>query len=180
MRSEDTAGLADWYDKLSSGYDELYAKEQSVKYNAALEAVGGCRFDVVVDVACGTGLFLDRLRTTCGLVVGVDVSREMLEKAKTHAATENVSLVRADCAWLPLKDEMTDCIFAISLLKTGGLMRRQVSEMARTVKGDGLLVGTLFRDDDGMSLSKLGLNSTAKLKDLSSRESLFLIRRAML
>ena len=180
MRSENTAGLAEWYDKLSSGYDELYAQEQSVKYDAAMEAVGGRRFDVVVDVACGTGLFLDRLRTTCGLVVGVDVSREMLEKAKTRAAGGNVVLVRADCAWLPLKDEMADCIFAISLLKVGGPLKRQLSEMARVVKGQGFVVGTVFRDDEGMPLNEPGLDSTVKLKDVSSRESLFLIPRAML
>ncbi len=179
MRSEDNAGLVEWYDKLARGYDELYAQEQAVKYAAALEFIGDRRFDVILDVACGTGLFLDKLRTLCRLVVGVDVSRGMLEKAKKSAGG-NVCLVRADCARLPLMNEMADCIFTISLLKAGRQLEGQVSEMARVVGREGLVVGTMFRDGEETSPSKLGFGNTVELKDLSSRESLFLVRRAML
>jgi ubiquinone/menaquinone biosynthesis C-methylase UbiE len=179
LRSEDNAGLVEWYDILAGAYDELYAQEQVVKYAAALESIGDRRFDVIVDVACGTGLFLDRLTILCELVVGVDLSRGMLEKAR-RSAGGNVSLVRADCARLPLKDEMADCIFAISLLKAGRELEGQVSEMARVVRRQGLVVGTVFRDGKETSPSKLGFDNSVELKDLSSRESLFLVRRAML
>lgn len=181
MRSDDTAGLIEWYDKLSGGYDELYAKEQSAKYHAALEIVRARKFDVVLDVACGTGLFLDRLGMISDLVVGVDASREMLEGAKRRGASGSVSLVRADCAWLPLRDEMADCVFAISLLKAdGGQLGEQVAEMSRVVRQEGFVVATVFREDDRVPLKVPGLVSTVKLKDVSPREALFVFHRAML
>jgi ubiquinone/menaquinone biosynthesis C-methylase UbiE len=181
LRSDDMAALVEWYDKLSGGYDELYAKEQSAKYDAALEIVGAREFDVVLDVACGTGLFLDRLGMMSGLVVGVDASREMLEGAKRRGASGKVSLVRADCAWLPLRDQVADCVFAISLLKADGeQLGEQVSEMSRVVRQKGFVVATVFRKDDRVPLNVPGLVSTLKLRDVSSREALFVFHRAML
>ncbi len=174
MRAKDTAELVEWYDKLSGSYDELYAEEQSVKYDLALKTVGGRKFDIAIDIACGSGLFFAKLRMTCGFVVGVDVSREMLEKAKTRARNQDVGLVRSDCYMLPVKDESADCLFAISLLKAGGELGKQVSEIARVVKNDGFVVGTVFRNDDEiLGTGELCLEGAGNLTDVSSREALF-------
>jgi len=171
---KDTAELVEWYDKLSDGYDELYAEEQSVKYDLALKTTGARKFDIAIDIACGSGLFFEKLRTTCAFVVGVDVSREMLEKAKTRARNQDVSLVRSDCYKLPLKDETADCLFAISLLKAGSELGKQVSKIARVVKNDGFVVGTVFRNDDEIpGTGELSLGATGNLKDVSPREALF-------
>ena len=174
MRAKDTDGLVEWYDKLSGSYDELYAREQSAKYELALKAVDGSRFDVAVDVGCGSGLFFQRLGMICGFVVGIDVSREMLERAKARAQDGNVSLIRSDSWKLPLKDEMVDCLFAISLLNAGGQLKEQVSEMARVVKHDGSIIGTVFRGDDGATgIDELGPQHVGNLRKVSSRETLF-------
>jgi malonyl-CoA O-methyltransferase len=174
LRAKDTAGLVEWYDKLSGSYDELYAREQLAKYELALEAVDGSRFNVAVDVGCGSGLFFQRLGMICGFVVGIDVSREMLKRAKARAQDGNVSLIRCDSCKLSLKDEIVDCLFAISLLKTGDQLKEQVSEMARVVKDDGSIIGTVFRgDDEEPAIEELGPQSVRILRNVSSRETLF-------
>ncbi len=174
MRAKDTAGLGEWYDKLSSSYDELYAREQAAKYELALGAVGASRFDIALDVGCGSGLFFEPLRMICGFVIGIDVSREMLARAKARARNGNVSLVRSDSRKLPFKDDFADCIFVISLLKADSQLREQVFEMGRVVKNDGSIVGTVLRDYDGAeAMDELYFQHGANLRKISSRERLF-------
>jgi len=181
LTEKDAADLVAWYDKLADGYDELYAAEQSSKYDAALKAVSSLRFDMAVDAGCGTGLFLERLRAICDLVLGVDVSHEMLAKAKVRCRDSSVSLVRADCSALPLRNCIADCVFAISLLKPGAVMTQQLGEMSRVTRMEGILVGTMFREGgEKPVLVEKGLESNTKWWNLSVREVLFLARRAML
>ncbi len=181
MTEKDAADIVEWYDTLADGYDELYAAEQSSKFDAAMRVVSFLRFGVAVDAGCGTGLFLERLRVICDLVLGVDVSREMLAKAKVRGRDSSVSLVRADCSALPFRDCIADCVFAISLLKPGAVMTKQLGEMSRVTRMEGIVVGTMFREgSERLVLVEKGLESDAKWLNLSGREILFLARRAML
>lgn len=76
--------------------------------------------DGVLDVACGTGNFSrDFARSTGpeGLVVGIDVSETMLERAVRdtfEAGLDNVAYVRGDAQDLPFRDDSFDavCCFA--------------------------------------------------------------------
>ena len=76
--------------------------------------------DAVLDLACGTGIFsreFARTVTESGLVVGVDASRTMLERAAAElerAEVRNVALIRASGEELPFRDDCFDavCCFA--------------------------------------------------------------------
>ena len=98
-------------------YDERYAKEQKAKYMAALEnvAVAG---EVVLDVGCGSGLFFREVAAQAKMVVGVDISRKLLLKAKHQAdAFGNVFVLQADADHLPFKDGFFDVVFAFTVLQ---------------------------------------------------------------
>ena len=72
-------------------YDERYADEQKRKYRKALENVNVAG-KAVLDVGCGSGLFFNEVAAQADMVVGVDVSRKLLLKAKEQAnAFGNVS-----------------------------------------------------------------------------------------
>ena len=76
--------------------------------------------DAVLDLACGTGNFsreFARAVSDTGLVVGVDASRTMLERAATEmgdADVGNLALIRASGEQLPFRDDSFDavCCFA--------------------------------------------------------------------
>ena len=76
--------------------------------------------DTVLDLACGPGNFsreFARAVSESGLVVGVDASRTMLERAASEvedAETRNLALVRASGDALPFRDDGFDaaCCFA--------------------------------------------------------------------
>jgi SAM-dependent methyltransferase len=78
------------------------------------------RGDRVLDLACGPGNFsreFARVVGPTGLVVGVDVSRTMLERGSgelRRSGLENLALVRADASELPFADDAFDgaCCFA--------------------------------------------------------------------
>jgi SAM-dependent methyltransferase len=76
--------------------------------------------DAVLDLACGTGSFsreFARAVSDTGLVVGVDASGTMLERAATElgdAGIRNLALIRASGEQLPFRDDSFDavCCFA--------------------------------------------------------------------
>jgi SAM-dependent methyltransferase len=76
--------------------------------------------DAVLDLACGTGNFsreFARAVTDTGVVIGVDASRTMLERAAEGVERDglrNLALVRAGGEELPFRDDSFDaaCCFA--------------------------------------------------------------------
>lgn len=88
----------------------------------------------VLDVACGTGRWLERLLTHGARVgVGVDVSTAMLRIAR-RKSTLTGRLARADCLRLPFRASVFDfaiCSFAVGHLRD---LRSLVRELARVMK----------------------------------------------
>ena len=85
-------------------YNERYAEEQKAKYRVALENVdvADC---AVLDVGCGSGLFFSYVAAKAKVLVGVDISRKLLLKAKEQAhAFQNVLVLQADADHLPFRE----------------------------------------------------------------------------
>jgi ubiquinone/menaquinone biosynthesis C-methylase UbiE len=77
------------------------------------DIVVGDAEDLILDIACGTGLFTRPLAKAAhrGLVVGLDISMKMLHAAQTLAqedAVENVVFVRADVQEMPFQGGVFD------------------------------------------------------------------------
>ena len=105
------------YDVTAEMYDERYAQEQQRKYKKALENVYVAG-KAVLDVGCGSGLFFKEVAAQAGLVVGVDVSRKLLLKAKEQgSAFSNVAVLQADADHLPFKDGLFGAVFAFTVLQ---------------------------------------------------------------
>ena len=103
--------------------------------------------EVVVDVGCGNGAYLAELarRRHHGFVVGVDLSRGMLEAA--HRATPAAHLATADACALPLRDACADLALAMHMLYHVLEPARAVDEMRRVLTPGGRLVVVLNAED---------------------------------
>ena len=76
-------------------------------------------------------------------VVGVDVSRKLLLKAKEQAnASQNVFLVQADADHLPFSDDFFDPVFAFTVLQNMPEPSATLNELKRVAKCDGRVVVT--------------------------------------
>ena len=130
------------YDLTANMYDERYSEEQKTKYKAALknlDLAGG----VVIDVGCGSGLSFGYVSTQASVVVGIDVSRKLLRKAKEQArAYGNTFVLQADADHLPFRDGFFDFVFAFTVLQNMPQPAETLDELKRATKANGKVVVT--------------------------------------
>ena len=98
----------------------------------------------VLDVACGTGRWLNRL---LGRGVrkgaGIDLSPEMLAQARRKQALYN-RLVCADCTALPITASIADLILCSFAVNYVARLERFAGELSRVMKKGGCLILTDF------------------------------------
>jgi arsenite methyltransferase len=130
------------YNVTAEMYDERYAQEQERKYKKALENVYLTR-KTVLDVGCGSGLFFKEVSAQAGMVIGVDVSRKLLLKAKEQGnAFSNVAVLQADADHLPFRDELFGAVFAFTVLQNVPKPVETLNELKRVTKKDEKIVVT--------------------------------------
>jgi ubiquinone/menaquinone biosynthesis C-methylase UbiE len=101
--------------------------------------------DAVLEVAIGTGtnvrLMHEALQAE-GRIVGLDISRAMLERCRDKVAADGVgaSLVEADGARLPLRDAAFDAVFHHGGMAEFGDKKAAIAEMARVTRAGGRIV----------------------------------------
>ena len=115
----------DWYqaDEIAEEYEDLRftgggALIDRREKEAVLSALGpiddGHR---VLEVACGTGRFTTMLADQGADIVGLDISREMLEQGRENAAdagvSDTVEFLRGDASRLPFPDDHFDSVVAM-------------------------------------------------------------------
>jgi malonyl-CoA O-methyltransferase len=111
----------------------------------------------ILDLGCGTGVRMQQLGRlySRSRILGVDISRSMLAKARTRRGWFRKSLdVQAHATALPLADDSIDLVFANLLLPFVDDLPRCLNEVARVLSADGLFV-----------FSSLGPDSFAELRD---------------
>ncbi|HKZ87922.1 MAG TPA: class I SAM-dependent methyltransferase [Candidatus Bathyarchaeia archaeon] len=131
------------YNETAHLYDMRYAEEQEAKYKEAFEDLEVARHNVVLDVGCGTGLLFRHVAPKTEMVVGVDISRNLLLKAKTRAEQHpEVHAVQADADHLPFKTEVFSLIFAFTVLQNMPKPLETLQEIKRASKADAFIVVT--------------------------------------
>jgi ubiquinone/menaquinone biosynthesis C-methylase UbiE len=106
-----------------------------------------CRGKSVLDVACGTGRWLERfvsLGANCA--VGIDLSPSMLEVAAAKPLVKG-RLARADCGSLPCRSGFADlilCSFALSHIADAMAFARELARVANA--GADVFVSDLHPD----------------------------------
>ena len=146
--------------------------------------------DVVLDLGCGAGFdcFLASKKVgKGGKVIGVDMTEEMIKKARLNAekmAIKNVEFVLAEIERLPVKDDsvdviITNCVINLTpdktetfreahrVLKKGGKMYisdivllKELSKEQREDKNllTGCVAGALLKDDYLNKIKKVGFD----------------------
>jgi len=131
------------YDRSAAVYDAQYAEEQNAEIKAALNRVKLKGNGLVLDVGCGTGLLFEHIGGSVKLLVGLDISLKILEKAKGCAKRfSNVNIIRADADLMPFPKEVFDGIFAITLLQNTPNPILTLQEMKRVGKRPSIIVVT--------------------------------------
>ncbi len=146
----------------------VFSKQEAAEYDGWYESILGAfvdqvetelAFDLfrpqkaekVLDIGCGTGNFSLKLAQKGCLVVGIDVSEPMLDKAREKAekAELEINFAKQDAANLEFPAESFDGVFSITAFEFMADYKKTFSEMMRVLKPGGkLLIGTIRRDSD--------------------------------
>jgi ubiquinone/menaquinone biosynthesis C-methylase UbiE/DNA-binding transcriptional ArsR family regulator len=97
----------------------------------------------VADIGTGTGGMLPFLAEIASEIVAIDLSKEMLRRARERAKAlglSNVKFLEGDLAELPLEDGSVDAAFAVLVLHHATHPLAALKEMARVVAPGGVVV----------------------------------------
>lgn len=134
------------YNITAKTYDQRYCNEQTVKYRAALDNITISKDAALLDVGCSTGLFFSHIANKAGLLVGLDLSRELLLQANKRAKHyKNVFLVLGDADNLPFIDQFFNSVFIFTVLQNMPTPSTTLNEISRATKPDAHIVVTALK-----------------------------------
>lgn len=97
---------------------------------------------LALELGCGTGLFLERVARSGAVVIGVDLSGDLLARARVRTASlSNVRLARVDAHRLPFPEASFDVVYGSSILHHLDL-EVALLETTRVLKPRGRIVFT--------------------------------------
>lgn len=108
------------------------------------------QFDgILLDVPVGTGVFTGSVfaRFSDATIIAVDSSMGMLQQAKQcfqQHGLNNICLVRADVAHLPLRDAAVDMVLSMNGLHVFADKRCAIAEMRRVLRRQGTLIACCY------------------------------------
>ena len=145
-------------------YDERYAEEQKAKYSEALGSFKLVGLRRLLDVGCGTGLFIEYLGNADLAIFGVDASIECLKIANGKFRNrENVFLVCGDSDFMPFASSSFDGGVAFTLIQSMPEPLRTLVEIVRVLKRDAPLIISSLKKGIGLNRFEALLHS-ANLK----------------
>jgi len=110
----------------------------------------------LLDLGCGTGREFSVMKNQAEAVVGVDFSRDMLNKAKevvNENKYANLSLIQCDIFYLPLKGELFDCVVSVGVLaEHAPLNDEMLQEVRRVMKKNASFLFTAVKPKKSLLL----------------------------
>jgi phosphatidylethanolamine/phosphatidyl-N-methylethanolamine N-methyltransferase len=150
------------YRRYAGFYDALFGPVLQPGRTAVVDALGCRPGDRVLEVGVGTGLSLP-LYPPSVRVTGVDVSREMLERARVRVAKRNFAHVEAllemDAEAMSFADASFDKVVAMYVVSVVANPARLLAELHRVCKPDGeiFLVNHVRSDNPLLGALEKGL-----------------------
>lgn len=174
------------YSLWSNCYDYVFKRFFGPRQQHVIESMDIQPGQRVLDVGVGTGLALPLFPPDCE-VVGIDLSRKMLAKARGKVGElglEHVHLLEMDAQQLAFADDSFDHVMATFVISVVPDPVRTIAEMKRVLRPEGSLVlVNHFQNERNKVVGTLeqwvapvcrllGWNSDIKLSDLADSANL--------
>jgi ubiquinone/menaquinone biosynthesis C-methylase UbiE len=124
-----TTTVGEEFDGISEIYDSTRRAATEAELKAVSSELGGCH--TILDVGVGTGRFAKPLYDLGFEIVGIDLSRKMMSKARQKGVH---NLVLADAHSMPFKEESFDASMIVHVLHLVPDWLKVVREMGRVTK----------------------------------------------
>lgn len=98
-------------------------------------------FDRLVDMGCGSGIFLKELETKCGELHAIDNHGKMkLVRKMVEAEHIKANLCEGSIVNLPYGSEVFDCVISMSVLEHIKNLGKAFDEIDRVTKNNGMII----------------------------------------
>ncbi|MGE5360824.1 MAG: class I SAM-dependent methyltransferase [Bacteroidales bacterium] len=138
----ETDFVAGVYEKLASVYDYTFGWSLHPGRLQALQRMGIKPGDRILEVGVGTGINIGLYPASC-TVTGIDLSGNMLEKARERAAKKGLSgvrLIEMDAADIKFADNSFDIVYAPYLISVVPDPVKVANEMRRVCRVGGKII----------------------------------------
>lgn len=137
-----------WQDLLAEYGFSLLFKPREIFWKKYLDKLELKKGQKVLDVGCGQGLLLARLRETYGISgKGIDVSSKSIEFAKKNYSGRDLFYQVLDAKAISFKSNVFDFVFSFDSLEHIDDQQKALSEMIRVTKPGGkLLIYTMNKN----------------------------------
>jgi ubiquinone/menaquinone biosynthesis C-methylase UbiE len=126
------------YSRLRRSVDGLDGAPEWPALRALLPDLRGCR---VLDLGCGFGWFCRWARARgAGYVLGIDISENMLARARETTEDGAITYAKADMEQLELPNQSFDCVYSSLALHYVENLRRLLSQVYASLLAGGSLV----------------------------------------
>jgi len=139
--------VVETYEAIAEGFSST----RRSPWTEVLRLLGDVSGKSILDVGCGNGRHMVELAKRASVVVGIDLSKKLVEiarrKMRRQGLTHKAMLVVSDALFLPFRRASFDvvtCIAVVHHIPSERLRRKAVSEMAEVVKSGGLCVITAW------------------------------------
>jgi len=135
-------GVAQTYDRYAPLYDRLFGRVLAPGRRAMTRAAAALKPAHVLEVGVGTGLTLEGYAPG-SQVVGIDMSRQMLERARWRAAQlpgRDIHLLLMNAEHMEFGDDSFDCVTVPYVLSVTPNPARLVHEVRRVCRADGTIL----------------------------------------
>lgn len=153
------------YDATADKYDSRYKQIQFTKYREILSFIKLRSEDIIIDIGCGTALFLDFLLQYDINIISCDFSYKMLlEGKKKHP---NSCFVCADADLLPFKKNSCDVLTFFSILQNSPKPVVTLNEGILLLKENGkIILSVLTKIYNLDDLSKLAKDADIEVEKI--------------
>jgi ubiquinone/menaquinone biosynthesis C-methylase UbiE len=124
-----TTTIGEEFDSISEIYDSTRQAATEAELKAVSSELSGCH--TILDVGVGTGRFAEPLSRIGFEIVGIDLSRKMMAKARQKGVQ---SLILADAHNMPFKDGSFDASMIVHVLHLIPDWLKVAREMGRVTK----------------------------------------------
>jgi ubiquinone/menaquinone biosynthesis C-methylase UbiE len=122
----------------SAGYWQDMIRRKALEFSAGITGK-------IIEVGCGEGLFLSALakKNSGSEIYGIDIDKDLLNKAKGRLKGKGARLSVADARQMPFEDSFFDCVICINVifnLRSLNDAGRVLSEAGRILKKGGRVI----------------------------------------
>lgn len=129
--------VADIYDRTRSLPSEVMARLVETLANELSD------YKTILDVGVGTGRFAKPLQDAGFEVVGVDVAKKMIDKAKEKGVK---NLLLSDACCLPFRDNVFDAVICIHILHLISKWKTALFQICRVARGSMVSLSYAFKN----------------------------------